>query len=45
MLRDDPAVSSRLSALGRQRAEARFTQRAVAEATVGTYANLVVFSF
>jgi glycosyltransferase involved in cell wall biosynthesis len=44
-LRDDPYAAQRLAALGRRRAETRFTHRAVAEATVGVYRSIVDFSF
>jgi glycosyltransferase involved in cell wall biosynthesis len=40
-LRDDPAEYARLAILGRQRAEANFTHRAVAEATVNVYRDVL----
>jgi hypothetical protein len=40
-LRDDQSQHMRLAVLGRQRAEANFTHRAVAEATVDLYRDVL----
>jgi glycosyltransferase involved in cell wall biosynthesis len=40
-LRDDPAEDARSARLGRQRAEANFTHRAVAQATVDVYREIL----